>query len=117
MTGTTRIALNRMEYVLTEDNYDEWYEDFILELQVAGLNVYVEKNIENIMKEIKEKYTTKDKNGNDILSNEGENNIKEHKMNNFKVLSFLRKSVNAKIKSFIRSKEEEKNSAYLIWNT
>jgi len=35
-------------------------------------------------------------------------------MNNFKVLSFLRKSVDTKIKSFIRSKEEEKNSAYLI---
>ena len=35
MTGTTRIALNRMEYVLTEDNYDEWYEVIILELQGA----------------------------------------------------------------------------------
>ena len=33
MNGTTEIAHNRMEYVLTEDNYDEWYEDFILELQ------------------------------------------------------------------------------------
>jgi len=35
-------------------------------------------------------------------------------MNNFKVLSFLRKSVDKKIKSFIRNKEEKKNSAYLI---
>ena len=51
---------------------------------------------------------------NDILSEEGENKIKEHKINNFKVMSFLRKSVDAKIKFFIRSKEEEKNSAYLI---
>ncbi|KAG4107789.1 hypothetical protein H8356DRAFT_1334064 [Neocallimastix lanati (nom. inval.)] len=74
-------SLNRMEYVLTEDNYDEWYEDFILELQSAGLNEY-------------EKYTTKDKKGNDILSEE-------------------EKFVDTKIKSFIRSKEEEKNSAYL----
>jgi len=114
MTGTTRIVLNRMEYVLTEDNYDEWYEDFILELQGAGLSEYVEKNIDDIVKEVEKKYTTKDKKGNDILSEEGENKIKEHKMNNFKVLSFLRKSVDAKIKSFIRSKEEEKNSAYLI---
>jgi len=32
MTRTTETFLNRMEYVLTEDNYDEWYEDFILEL-------------------------------------------------------------------------------------
>ena len=43
MTSLTRIALNRMEYVLSEDNYDEWYEDFILELQGAGLSEYVEK--------------------------------------------------------------------------
>jgi len=43
-----------------------------------------------------------------ISYEEGENKIKEHKMNNFKVLSILRKSVDAKIKSFIRSKEEEK---------
>jgi len=50
VTGTTRIALNRMEYVLTEDNYDEWYEDFILELQSAGLNEYVDKNIDDIIK-------------------------------------------------------------------
>jgi len=32
MTRTTETFLNRMEYVLTEDNYDGWYEDFILEL-------------------------------------------------------------------------------------
>jgi len=50
VTGTTRIALNRMEYVLTEDNYDEWYEDFILELQSARLNEYVDKNIDDIIK-------------------------------------------------------------------
>jgi len=50
MTGTTRIALNRVEYVLTEDNYDEWYEDFILELQGSGLNEYVDKNIDDIVK-------------------------------------------------------------------
>jgi len=31
MTETTKPILNRMEYVLTEDNYNEWYEDFILE--------------------------------------------------------------------------------------
>ncbi|KAG4108845.1 hypothetical protein H8356DRAFT_1350215 [Neocallimastix lanati (nom. inval.)] len=59
MNGTTEIAHNRMEYVLTEDNYDEWYEDFILELQ------------DDIIKEIKEKYTAKDKEGKDILSEEG----------------------------------------------
>ena len=103
-----------MEYVLIEDNYDEWYEDFILELQGVGLSEYVEKNIDDIVKEVEKKYTTKDKKGNDILSEEGENKIKEHKINNFKVMSFLRKSVDAKIKFFIRSKEEEKNSAYLI---
>ncbi|KAG4106280.1 hypothetical protein H8356DRAFT_1400013 [Neocallimastix lanati (nom. inval.)] len=89
-------TFNRMEYVLTENNYDEWHKDFILELQDLGLCEYVEKNIEDIIKE-----------GNDILSKEGEDKIKEHKMNNFKVLSFLRKSVDTKIKSFIRSKEED----------
>ncbi|KAG4102223.1 hypothetical protein H8356DRAFT_1341884 [Neocallimastix lanati (nom. inval.)] len=56
---------------------------FILELQGAGLN--------DIVKEVEKKYTTKDKKGNDTLSEEGENKIKKHKMNNFKVLSFLRK--------------------------
>ena len=61
MTGTTRIAFNRMEYVLTENNYDEWHKDFILELQDLGLCEYVEKNIEDIIKEVKEKYTNKDK--------------------------------------------------------
>jgi len=61
VTGTTRIAFNRMEYVLTENNYDEWHKDFILELQDLGLCEYVEKNIEDIIKEVKEKYTNKDK--------------------------------------------------------
>jgi len=61
VTGTTRIAFNRMEYVLTENNYDEWHKDFILELQGLGLCEYVEKNIEDIIKEVKEKYTNKDK--------------------------------------------------------
>jgi len=64
MTGTTRIALNRMEYVLTEDNYDEWYEVFILELQGAWLNEYVNINMDDIVKEVEKKYTTKDKRGN-----------------------------------------------------
>jgi len=50
-----------MEYVLTENNYDEWHKDFILELQDLGLCEYVEKNIEDIIKEVKEKYTNKDK--------------------------------------------------------
>jgi hypothetical protein len=40
MIRTTEIVLNRMEYVLTEDNYNEYYEDFILELQVPGLSKY-----------------------------------------------------------------------------
>ena len=35
-------------------------------------------------------------------------------MNNFKVLSFLRNPIDTKIKSFIRNKKREKNSAYLI---
>jgi len=64
MTGTTRIALNRMEYVLTEDNYDEWYEVIILELQGAWLNEYVNINMDDIVKEVEKKYTTKDKRGN-----------------------------------------------------
>jgi len=29
MTGTTEITLNKMKYNLTQDNYDEWYEEFI----------------------------------------------------------------------------------------
>ena len=61
MTETTKTILNRMEYVLVENNYNEWQEDFILELQGAVLSEYVEKNIEDIIKEVKEKYTNKDK--------------------------------------------------------
>ena len=54
MTETTKTILNRMEYVLVENNYNEWQEDFILELQGAVLSEYVEKNIEDIIKEVKE---------------------------------------------------------------
>jgi len=96
MIGTTEIALNRMEYVLTEDNY----EDFILELQDTGFSEFTEMNIVDIIKEIKKKYSTKDKEGKDPLSEEGERKIREHKMDNFKVLSFLRKSEDTKIKSY-----------------
>jgi len=35
------------------------------------------KNIDDIIKEIKEKYTAKDKEGKDILSEEGERKIEE----------------------------------------
>jgi len=58
-----------MEFVLTEANYDEWYEDFILELQGAGWSEYVEKNIDDIIKEIKgEIYNQRERS---ILSEEG----------------------------------------------
>ena len=46
MIEITKIALNEMELVLTEDKYDVLqYEDFILEHQSAGLSEYTEKNI------------------------------------------------------------------------
>jgi len=38
-----------------EDNYNEWLEDFILELQGAVLKKYTEKNIDNIIKKKKKK--------------------------------------------------------------
>lgn len=60
------------------------------------------------------KYTIKNDERKGFLSEEGERIIKKHKMNNFKVLCFLRKLVETKKKSFIRSKEKEKNSAYSI---
>jgi len=52
-------------------------ENFIIDIQGTGLSKYVDKNIDTIIKEVKEKYTTKDKKGNDILSEEGENKIKD----------------------------------------
>jgi len=42
-----------MEYVLTENNYNKQYGDFIVELQGAELNEYFENNIDNIIKKNK----------------------------------------------------------------
>ena len=45
MNGMTEINLNRMKYIRSEDNNNEWYEDFIIELQGPGLSEYTEKKI------------------------------------------------------------------------
>ena len=45
MNGMTEINLNRMKYIRSEDNNNEWYEDFIIELHGPGLSEYTEKKI------------------------------------------------------------------------
>jgi len=45
----SNIIIDGMEYILTETNYTEWYKDFKLELDGAGLGEYIEKDIEIII--------------------------------------------------------------------
>ena len=104
------VIIHSMDYVLTETNYKDWYEDFKLELDGAGLGEYVERDIEEIINETTAKYTDKHTG----LSEEGEEKIRKHKMNNSKVISFTKRSVNSKIKAFIKNKTEEKKSAYAL---
>jgi len=64
----TEINLNRMKYIRSEDNNNEWYEDFIIELHGPGLSEYTEKkNISYIIKETKNEYSNKDDKGKGTL--------------------------------------------------
>jgi len=38
-----------MNYILTETNYNDWYEDFKLELDGAGLGEYAEKKVSTLI--------------------------------------------------------------------
>ena len=45
------VIIHSMDYVLTETNYKDQYEDFKLELDGVGLREYVEKDNEEIINE------------------------------------------------------------------
>jgi hypothetical protein len=54
----------------------KWYGEFILEFQGARLSECAEKITDDIIKEVKEKYTTKNKEIKATLSKESERKIK-----------------------------------------
>ncbi|KAG4092416.1 hypothetical protein H8356DRAFT_1429462 [Neocallimastix lanati (nom. inval.)] len=99
MTGTTETALNRMEY----------------ELQGAGLSEYLEKNIDDIIKEVKEKYTTKNKNGKDILSEEGFELFKKIAYLTLEVLKnkYHKEEFNDKILENMRAESDKETLEYI----
>jgi len=70
----------------------------------------VEKDIEAIINETTAKYTDK----HTELSEKGEEKIRKRKINNSKAISFIKRSVNSKIKACIKNKTEEKKISLCI---
>ncbi|KAL6632462.1 ankyrin repeat-containing domain protein [Neocallimastix sp. 'constans'] len=80
-------SINRRNYDIGNYLRKLVFRCFLYNLVISvGLSEYVEKNIEDIIKEVKEKYTNKDKKGNDILSEEADINKEKLDVNGEKYL-------------------------------